>query len=243
MRKVKSILYFSLFGFIISFIFGLFSHSSFFSIFAKALLFFVIFAVLGFLASFLFSKFLDDDTIDVSTEERPVVNNENKLKGAVVDLVIREEELEPKQSDNSFFVGSNRQMLNSSDVSEKKAPSSNVEKNEGFVPLRNFETSTNLSGTESVSYKDAEAVKSRESDSSRDEQNSQSSGLSDELDVLPDMAQFAVSSENHNENNEDGFAPSYSGSKSNKADSFVGDMPDTGLIAKAISSVLSEESS
>ena len=58
MRKIKSVIYFSIFGFIISFIFGLFSHSSFFYIFSKALLFFVIFAVLGFIASFLFSKFL-----------------------------------------------------------------------------------------------------------------------------------------------------------------------------------------
>lgn len=243
MRKVKSVIYFSIFGFIISFIFGLFSHSSFFSIFSKALLFFVIFAVLGFIASFLFSKFLDDDTLDVSTEERPVANNEKISKGTVVDLVIQDEELEPKQSENSFFVGSNRQMLNSSDISENNASNGDSDKNEGFVPLRNFETPSNISGTESVTYNEAVAVEQNESDKDGEVPVLQNSDANEELDVLPDMAQFAVSSESSDDKDDDVFGSSYSGSRSNKADSFVGDMPDTGLIAKAISSVLSEESS
>ena len=70
MRNFKSILYFAIFGFLISFVFGLFSHSSFVSILIKAIIFLLIFAVLGFIISFVFSKFLDDEsTNDLSGEE------------------------------------------------------------------------------------------------------------------------------------------------------------------------------
>ena len=45
----RSILYFAIFGFLISFVFGLFSHSSFVSILIKAIIFLLIFAVLAIL--------------------------------------------------------------------------------------------------------------------------------------------------------------------------------------------------
>ena len=128
MRNFKSILYFAIFGFLISFVFGLFSHSSFLVIFVKAIIFLLVFALLGFVISFVFSKFLDDDSTNELSGEDGTNSSvqENNTKGKIVDLVIQDEELAPKQSENSFFVGSNRQMLNESDYS----PNNQTTKNE-----------------------------------------------------------------------------------------------------------------
>lgn len=251
MRNYKSILYFAIFGFLISFIFGLFSHSNFLTVLIKAIIFLLVFALLGGIISFVFSKFLDDDsTNDLSGDEGSNSSiQENNSKGKIVDLVIQDEELAPNQSENSFFVGSNRQMLNESDYSNStnNKTSGSENNNSGFVPLRNFETPENVSSVESVS-----------SDSLNNNFNSSNEKVasldsvagtnSDGLDVLPDMSSLSVVDENSSHINDDsndrdnGFEPLYSGSN-RKSNSFVGDMPDTGLIAKAISSVLSQESS
>ena len=246
MRNFKSILYFAIFGFLISFVFGLFSHSSFVSILIKAIIFLLIFAVLGFIISFVFSKFLDDEsTNDLSGEEGlNSSSQENNTKGRVVDLVIQDEELSPKQSENSFFVGSNRQMLNESDYSSNNKATFEKNANSGFVPLRDVETSQNVSSVEAISSSSLNngSVENITTLGSRGETNSEG------LDVLPEMSSLSTMDENsgYNSNDEDdndnGFEPSYT-SSNRKSDSFVGDMPDTGLIAKAISSVLSQESS
>lgn len=246
MRNFKSILYFAIFGFLISFVFGLFSHSSFVSILIKAIIFLLIFAVLGFIISFVFSKFLDDEsTNDLSGEEGlNSSSQENNTKGRVVDLVIQDEELSPKQSENSFFVGSNRQMLNESDYSSNNKSTFEKNENSGFVPLRDVETSQNVSSVEAISSSSLNngSVENITTLGSRGETNSEG------LDVLPEMSSLSTMDENsgYNSNDEDdndnGFEPSYT-SSNRKSDSFVGDMPDTGLIAKAISSVLSQESS
>ena len=246
MRNFKSILYFAIFGFLISFVFGLFSHSSFVSILIKAIIFLLIFAVLGFIISFVFSKFLDDEsTNDLSGEEGlKSSSQENNTKGRVVDLVIQDEELSPKQSENSFFVGSNRQMLNESDYSSNNKSAFEKNENSGFVPLRDVETSQNVSSVEAISSS------SLNNGSVENITTLGSSGetTSEGLDVLPEMSSLSTMDENsgYNSNDEDdndnGFEPSYT-SSNRKSDSFVGDMPDTGLIAKAISSVLSQESS
>lgn len=246
MRNFKSILYFAIFGFLISFVFGLFSHSSFVSILIKAIIFLLIFAVLGFIISFVFSKFLDDEsTNDLSGEEGlNSSSQENNTKGRVVDLVIQDEELSPKQSENSFFVGSNRQMLNESDYSSNNKSTFEKNENSGFVPLRDVETSQNVSSVEAISSS------SLNNGSVENITTLGSSGetTSEGLDVLPEMSSLSTMNENsgYNSNDEDdndnGFEPSYT-SSNRKSDSFVGDMPDTGLIAKAISSVLSQESS
>ena len=246
MRNFKSILYFAIFGFLISFVFGLFSHSSFVSILIKAIIFLLIFAVLGFIISFVFSKFLDDEsTNDLSGEEGlNSSSQENNTKGRVVDLVIQDEELSPKQSENSFFVGSNRQMLNESDYSSNNKATFEKNENSGFVPLRDVETSQNVSSVEAISSSSLNngSVENITTLGARGETTSEG------LDVLPEMSSLSTMDENsgYNSNDEDdndnGFEPSYT-SSNRKSDSFVGDMPDTGLIAKAISSVLSQESS
>lgn len=246
MRNFKSILYFAIFGFLISFVFGLFSHSSFVSILIKAIIFLLIFAVLGFIISFVFSKFLDDEsTNDLSGEEGlNSSSQENNTKGRVVDLVIQDEELSPKQSENSFFVGSNRQMLNESDYSSNNKSTFEKNENSGFVPLRDVETSQNVSSVEAISSS------SLNNGSVENITTLGSSGetTSEGLDVLPEMSSLSTMNENsgynsnYEDDNDNGFEPSYT-SSNRKSDSFVGDMPDTGLIAKAISSVLSQESS
>ena len=248
MRNFKSILYFAIFGFLISFVFGLFSHSSFLVIFVKAIIFLLVFALLGFVISFVFSKFLDDDSTNELSGEDGTNSSvqENNTKGKIVDLVIQDEELAPKQSENSFFVGSNRQMLNESDYSPNNQTTKNENENSGFVPLRDFKSPQNISSVEAISGASTNNV-SNSSDGNISSATTNETN-SDELDVLPEMSSFAamdenVSHSNNDENDTDnGFEPSYT-SSNRKSDSFVGDMPDTGLIAKAISSVLSQESS
>ena len=62
------------------------------------------------------------------------------------------------------------------------------------------------------------------------------------MSSLSTMDENSGYNSNDEDDNDNGFEPSYT-SSNRKSDSFVGDMPDTGLIAKAISSVLSQESS
>ena len=119
MRGAKFIGLFAACGFILSFVSGLFSHSSILSVLLKALIFAVIFGILGFGISFIYGKFLSDGsggdfqgdyTVDSST---PAVSSS---VGQNVDITIQDEELRPSESENHFVVGDNHQMLNDSDV-------------------------------------------------------------------------------------------------------------------------------
>ena len=248
MRKVKAISTFAIFGFLISFVFGLFSHSNFISIFLKALIFTLIFSVLGFLVTFVFSKFLDEDvSSDLASDVPTSSTHENNTKGKIVDLVIQDEELSPTQSDNNFNVGNNTFMLNSTDVNSEKLS----ENNAGFVPLRNFETVTNMSEKEAENPRDiiSEQNKAALGEGINQQNVVDSEGNAGTIDVLPDMSYFESASENNDFSNDSGdgdnevFGASLSVSSKKKSDSLVGEIQDTGLIAKAISSVLSEESS
>ena len=60
MRSTKTIGLFAACGFVLSFVAGLFSHSSILSVLLKALITAVIFGLLGFGISFVFNKFLSD---------------------------------------------------------------------------------------------------------------------------------------------------------------------------------------
>lgn len=248
MRKVKAISTFAILGFLISFVFGLFSHSNFISIFLKALIFTIIFSVLGFLVTFVFSKFLDEDVSgDLASDVPTSSTHENNTKGKIVDLVIQDEELSPTQSDNNFNVGNNTFMLNSTDVNSEKLS----ENNAGFVPLRNFETVTNMSEKEAENPRDiiSEQNKAALGEGINQQNVVDSEGNAGTIDVLPDMSYFESASENNDFSNDSGdgdnevFGASLSVSSKKKSDSLVGEIQDTGLIAKAISSVLSEESS
>ena len=178
--------------------------------------------------------------------EMPITKEKN-TKGKIVDLVIQDEELSPTQSDNNFNVGNNTFMLNSTDVNSEKLS----ENNAGFVPLRNFETVTNMSEKEAENPRDiiSEQNKAALGEGINQQNVVDSEGNAGTIDVLPDMSYFESASENNDFSNDSGdgdnevFGASLSVSSKKKSDSLVGEIQDTGLIAKAISSVLSEESS
>ena len=156
MRSAKYIGLFAACGFILSFVSGLFSHSSILSVLLKALIFAVVFGLLGFGISFIYSKFLSDGSGgdyqgDYSTDASSSSVQSSPL-GQNVDITIEDEELRPSESDNHFVVGDRHQMLNDSDVREAASGGGAAEKDssQGFVPLRNFETVQNISGKEAV---------------------------------------------------------------------------------------------
>ena len=265
MRSTKTIGLFAACGFVLSFVAGLFSHSSILSVLIKALIFALVFGALGFGISMVFSKFLD---IGTSGEFQGDYSTDSASGGAAasapvtgqhVDITIQDEELKPSSSDNHFVVGDNHQMLNDSDVSSSKKTES--ENPTGFVPLRNFETVKNISGTESVTptsanpdivkKEDAEIVSPVQTENaSYTEAKTSAGNFGDEgIDTLPDMDGFVFGEESSNvtESDDDdsltdsGFS-SYSSSPSKKSEG-PAEVQDAALMAKAISSVLSDENS
>lgn len=242
MRSIKNIIIFASCGFILSFVFGLTSHSSFLSILLKAFIFAVCFALLGFAINFVFKKFLSEETSgessDYSTSTSTV--SDSPKTGNVVDITIEDEELERSESQNHFVVGENHQMLNDSDIGNANGVKKSAENgNSGFVPLRAKENIENVSGTEAVSPKEA----GTEPDANV---NVASSGEGIGLDTLPDMENFAFTESNEGEpsifegNSEIIGKSDFSSSSSSKAEPEV---KDAELMAKAISSILADENS
>ena len=246
MRSAKYIGLFAACGFILSFVSGLFSHSSILSVLLKALIFAVIFGLLGFGISFIYSKFLSDGSggefqSDYSADTSYVPSAGSAL-GNNVDITIQDEELRPSESENHFVVGDSHQMLNESDVKNIEKGSDQEQRPE-FVPLRNFETVKNFSGTEASTpgmqttpEESSEAV-SAPVPSRPDE---------DELDTLPEMENFAFGEDSGSDSGSDVIVPSgtsdsefVSSSSSRKTEE--PEVKDAALMAKAISSVLSDE--
>lgn len=247
MRKIKIISVFAVIGFLISFVFGLFSGRGAGSILLRALIFTVIFALLGLGISFLFEKFLMEDGSDLSSESLNVSSNGNKdsvQKGQLVDVTIQDEELPQGNSNNRFVVNDNHQMLNKTDTVQSVSESSvNSEASDsaqpadnGFVPLKNFETVNNFSSTEASSPDVVSGAKA----------STKPSAVDGELDVLPDMEklEFGSSSSGSSDSSVMGYedVTSYSSSSSKKTLEDVG-IQDAALMAKAISSALSGEES
>lgn len=164
MRNLKFIVGFTLAGFFLSLICGFFSHSNFLRVFLQAMLFAVIFALLAIIISVLFEKFLNDGVSgnegDIGVENNAVDVQSIPRKGSKVDFVIQDEELPVSESENQFFVGENRQLLNDSDIA---TVSHTVEAgvhehlqnnaNDGFVPLQK-ESFENLTETEAKSERE-----------------------------------------------------------------------------------------
>ena len=257
MRGLKFSGVFAACGFILSFFAGLFSHSSILSVLLKALIFAVVFGLLGFGISTVFRIFLSDGTGgdlqgDTSEGISAAVAPSSGL-GQNVDITIQDEELQKSESDNHFVVGENHQMLNDSDVKNASNPAVS-DPSPGFVPLRNFETVNNLSGKEAVSP----IIKASETNSASEDSGvapgpSQSAASftgagGGELDTLPDMGSFNFGESDSDSSNDDDDVPS-SGSDSE----FVSvssskkteepEVKDAALMAKAISSILSDENS
>ena len=253
MKNIKFVAICTASGFILSLICGFFSHSGFGHIFLIALLFAVIFGALSFGISFVFDRFLSVETVAVesgssdSTEASDGITTGAKpVLGQHVDLVIQEEELEHSGNQNHYDVGENHQMLNESDYAhngeaEGQEETVVVPKNE-FVPVRNKETVTNFSGSEAVT-----PVESENRMEAIAEQNEKTGG---DLDVLPDMSELNVGGSGSSDGGEtivlsdaDSDEREFVSSATNYKSSDVKEteIGDASLMAKAISSILSEE--
>ena len=248
MRSAKYVGLFVACGFILSFVSGLFSHSSILSILLKALIFALVFGVLGFGISFIYSKFLSDGSNgdfqgEYTADSSSGISQQSAL-GQNVDITIQDEELKPSESENHFVVGENHQMLNESDVrNSEKAAATEQESPKGFVPLRNFETVNNFSGKEAVVPFEAAAANQNSENSAGPSENIGAGGL----DTLPDMENFVFSESGSSNSEDDDALASGTGSEfvtssgSHKKNDAPAEIQDAALMAKAISSVLSDE--
>lgn len=247
MKNIKFVSFSAGAGFILSLTFGIFSKSGILKVFLTALVFALIFAVLGFGLTFVYEKFLSLDSSEIDSTKSTESKTVSSSVGNNVDIVIEDQELERSGSNNRFNVGENRSMLNTSDVVTSNNSSSvnstiAEDSKSNFVPVRNLETLTNISGTEAVKPS-AVANKSAEISES-------SSSKNDDLDVLPDfgnlgmpvtpMSSFSSSANDSIDEFSDTESSSVYTSKRNDVD--TDKFQNTELIAKAISTVLSDES-
>ena len=265
MRSAKYIGLFAACGFILSFVSGLFSHSSILSVLLKALIFAVVFGLVGLGISFVYSKFLSDGSSGEFQSEYTADSSSapaaaSPALGQNVDITIQDEELKPSESENHFVVGDNHQMLNDSDVRSSAAGGDTADSSQGFVPLRNFETVKNFSGTEAVIPSEAiasqPATAKSETNSSPAEENAApaapvsnaTGGIGDGgIDTLPDMENFVFSdnsgSDSDGDDSDTGTDSDFVSMGSHKKNDGPAEVQDAALMAKAISSVLSDENS
>ena len=267
MRSAKYIGLFAICGFLLSFVSGLFSHSSILSILLKALIFAIVFGLLGLGIYFIFTKFLSNgsngDFQGEYTADSSSAPSAAPVVGQNVDITIQDEELAPSESENHFVVGDNHQMLNDSDV-RNSANGNNDAANssQGFVPLRNFETIKNFSGKEAVAPADAVASEKTSEGEKLDEvpesenvsaaekssgnNNSGNAGnAGNAIDTLPDMENFVFSENSGSESDDSdtGTDSDFVASSGSKKKTEAAEVQDAALMAKAISSVLSDEDS
>lgn len=253
MKKSRYIIGFTIFGFLISFFFGLFSKSGFGTILIKALVFSVIFGLLGFAVSFVFGNFLESDAnSSISTEPKSPSSGKSEHK---VDIMVQDEELPSDGATQAFNVGSNHSMLNQSDletetenkdnVSEKEqnaVTSANKEATSSFVPISSGENLSNFSGTEAKSLNEVEKDGSNKKEPSSKTPASVSDDL-DELDNLPDLGDIPTSSDilpTQEEQMVEDSDFSKNGASSKDVDSFARG-EDSALMAKAISTLLAKD--
>jgi len=262
MKGAKFIGFFAGCGFLLSFLFGLFSHTSFLSVILKALLFAVVFGILGLLINILFEKFLAEEGSEFSSDgmglgttgtvsDGDIKTSDTKAssKGHFVDITIQDEDLEQSEGDNHFVVGDKHQMLTDADMrSHDSAQHSQNDNKQGFVPLKNFENLKNLSGKEAVSPDETESVDSVKAGGLEDSNDVMSIGSSnsmDTIDTLPDMNHLDFASGDDSSDDEEidtGTDSEFvSSANTRRNGDNVPEVKDAALIAKAISSVLSNE--
>jgi len=243
MRGVKIGSVFAACGFLLSFVSGLFSHTSILSVLLKAVIFAVCFGLLGFAIDLVFSKFLAGESsgdigVEVSPEAK-VSSGKQNTTGNIVDITIQDEELDNSGSGNHFVTNDNHQMLNDSDLEKQGGVEKTVSEPEnGFVPLKNFETLRSLTGKEAVhpesSVTSAEPVV----------KTSHSKG--DGLDTLPDMNNLSFENDSGSSSDDaevDTDEEFVSSANMHKHSDEPTEIKDASLMAKAISSILSDEDS
>ena len=248
MKNIKFITICAASGFVLSLVCGFFSHSSFGRIFLIALIFGIIFGGLALGISLIYDRFLVLEAYaeggGTQAEGFAAADNSKKVLGQHVDLVIQEEELEQTGNHNHYDVGENHQMLNESDYAHdgenKTGTTDQIQEKNEFVPIRNFETVNNFSGNESMT--------SKESDERREIIAEQNEKKGSQLDVLPDMSDLKLASDSSPDSetvvlsdaDEEEFVHSATNYKASDASN--GEIKDASLMAKAISSILAEES-
>lgn len=262
MKNAKFVAGFAACGFILSFIFGLFSHSQFLSILLKALIFGIVFGFLGFVISFLAGKFLleesgnDFDTDISNAGPKNTVSENSTSKGHIVDITIKDEELPVGTSENRFTVGDNHQMLNETDYgaslgeSVQNVDTSETDPNVSFMPVKSIETLTNVSSKEAIH---PDSIATSVAPATKTAPNKTESAFNDDkgIDTLPDISGFAVdnlpttdtSAVVEDVDNESGSEFVTTATRSRSSTAEVPEINDASLYAKAISSVLSAEES
>ncbi len=243
MRGIKIGSVFAVCGFLLSFVSGLFSHSSFFSVLMKAFIFAIIFGLLGFVIDFVFEKFLASDTTSEFGGENGEINSSSSPStvGNLVDITIQDEDLERSESDNHFVVNGNHQMLNESDLEQKSVDNTqNAEPDNGFVPLKNFETLKSLTGKEAVHPESTVANENLKA-AGQDSQSKKDDGL----DMLPDMSNISFEKNDGTPPDADDVSTDgeFVSSANMRKHNDETEIKDASLMAKAISSILSDEDS
>lgn len=254
MQNVKFVSISAGIGFVLSLFCGFFSHSAFSRIFLIAFLFACIFGILGLLISFVYNKFLNLDATGDDVGYTMAASLAGGSKNSVnhkVDIVISEEDLEQTGNNNHYEVGSNRQMLYESDYQNNLNKESESEKE--FVPLRTLETVTNFSGTEAIKPGAAASFSDKPLSGKG---NAGFSVINMDKNIsnaqnLPDMNEITFSNdlpqgdeENSGVSNNDSELLSENSDFISSALNYKEDsngIKDASLMAKAISSILSEE--
>lgn len=265
MKNIKLIVGFSIFGFLLSFFSGLFSHASFGRVFFHAIGFAIIFGLLALAVQFVFEKFLDingyesvSSSVGADSQSNKGFQNQKNAQKHSVDFYVEDEPLPSEENEEQFYVGNKHQMLSESDVDSgvEQDNSNNGEsislsddvKNEnldssGFVPISFGEAKPD--SLTSVESKSIEEIKSNEKKFSSDES---SINDSESLDVLPDLEQISnsVSSagshiENDSDEINDGSADSSMNIGPKKDTENIAEGQDAELMAKAISTLLSKD--
>lgn len=243
MRKIKTVAVFAIIGFVLSFVFGLFSRKGIGLVFLTALVFAIVFALLGFIIELLFTKVLLEDSNSDLQPDVPINSNnsDSEKKGQIIDFTVQDEELPQGTSSNHFVVNENHQILNETDVQNSKEEDKTSENEEtsvdnGFKPLKNKETINNFSSKESFVPSSLTSLT----------ENDNSEGI----DVLPNLDDFNFNTKSTEEtgssnetygDSDSSFSSSFSSSQS-KTPEDVG-IQDAALMAKAISSALSNDES
>lgn len=129
MKNIKFVIGFSVFGFLLSFVAGFASNSTFLKMLLNALIFAFVFAGIGALVSFLWKNFLASD-FEQAEYSSGKQNNESKKTGQTVDITIQDESLQTDDNASQFFIGSNHQMLTNDDLGVKNQSTNDSNNNQ-----------------------------------------------------------------------------------------------------------------
>lgn len=265
MFDLKKIIITSICGFILSFLFGLFSGATILVILLRALCFAIVFALLALLIQIVTSKFFEEDDRKLSDTEPTSQEAVKPQTGTNVDITIEDEDLPEDSGGPEFILKSDFNVINNSDKKiEKKPPEldtieqapkavvSNTEKedssNDSFKPMSFNELPRNVAPTNPFAKEDNEVTSAPQS-SEEDIQSSESKNDTnemDELDELPDIGDL-VSEKTKNDSNDQFIKNSDFALNGNKVDSTgeITSKPNEGrdsvLMAEAIRTILTKE--